>query len=185
LVEADFGFRLPLDPAHRLFDPAQGGGALLDLGIYPLQFATMVLGPVSNVKALGHIGETGVDETTVVLLDHAGGTLSMAKASIRLDLRSTARIAGSDGAIELPAFMHHPDHVTVRRGGAVVERVEASFDGNGLRFQAIEVHRCLREGLRESPVMALEETMRLATVMDEVRAQIGLRYPGEEPPTSP
>jgi predicted dehydrogenase len=184
-VEADFGFRLPVDPAHRLFDPAQGGGALLDLGIYPLQFATMVLGPVESVRALGQIGATGVDETTVVTLGHDGGALSVSKASIRLDLRCTARIAGSDGAIELPAFMHYPGHVTVRQGGAVVERVEASFDGNGLRFQASEVHRCLREGLTESPVMPAEETLRLATVLDDVRAQIGLRYPGEEAPAGP
>lgn len=178
-VEGDFGFRTDVDPSHRLFDRALGGGALLDLGIYPLQLATLVLGPPTAVQAMGQIGSTGVDEAVVAVVQHEGGAMSVSKAAIRLNLSCRARIAGSDGTIELPPFMHCPDHLVVQVG-ADRERIETPVDGNGLRLQAAEVQRCLRAGLTESPVMPLEETRRLAAVMDEVRAQIGLRYPGDE-----
>lgn len=178
MVESDFGFRRPVDPTHRLFAPALGGGALLDLGIYPAQLASLVLGPPDRVSAQAHLGETGVDEWVAAVLHHPGGGLAVVKAAIRVGLGCTARISGSQGWIGLPAFMHAPDHLVVGgRGG--VERVDAAFEGEGLRFQAAEVHRCLRAGLTESPVMPLDETLSLAGTLDAVRAEIGLAYPGE------
>jgi len=171
-VEADFGFRMPVDAAHRLFDPARGGGALLDLGIYPLQLASWVLGPPDGVAAVGHVGETGVDETVVATLHHPGGRLAVAKASIRVNLPCTARIVGSEGTIELPAFMHCPDRLTVRDAFGQAEELERPIEGEGLRYQVSEVHRCIAEGLPESPVMTLAESARLAATMDRIRAQI-------------
>jgi predicted dehydrogenase len=113
LVEADFGFRMPVDPTHRLFDPLQGGGALLDLGIYPIQLCTLVLGHIEQIAAQGVIGETGVDETVTALLRHGRGALGVVKASIRTNLSCTARIAGSEGVIDVPAFMHCPTSFSV------------------------------------------------------------------------
>ena len=100
----------------------------------------------------------------------------MIKAAIRTGLSCSARISGTDGWIEVPPFMHAPDHLVVGAAGAT-ERIDAPWEGEGLRFQAIEVHRCLREGLTESPVMPLDETLALAGTLDEIRAQIGLTYP--------
>ena len=171
-VEADFGFRLPVDPAHRLFDPARGGGALLDLGVYPLQLASLVLGRPDRVVADGHMGETGVDETVAATLHHPGGKLAVVKASIRVNLACTARIAGSEGSIELPAFMHCPESLTVRDAFGQAEVIERPIEGEGLRYQVDEVHRCLAGGEHESPFMTLAESARLAATMDTIRDQI-------------
>jgi predicted dehydrogenase len=172
LVEADFGMRWPLQPEHRLFDPKLGGGALLDLGIYPVQLCSLVLGPVRHVVADGVIGETGVDEQVAAVLRHDGGRLGVVKAAIRTAMTCTARISGTEGWIDLPACMHCPAALTVttRVGGA--ERIDASYEGNGLRFEIAEVHRCLAEGLTESPVMPLDETIAIASVLDAIRAQV-------------
>jgi predicted dehydrogenase len=169
LVEADFGFRMPIDAAHRLFDPARGGGALLDLGIYPLQLASWVLGPPDDVAA---VGETDVDETVAATLHHPGGRLAVVKASIRVNLTCTARIVGSEGSIELPAFMHCPDSLTFRDAFNQAEVIPTPIEGEGLRYQVDEVHRCIAEGLPESPVMTLAESARLAATMDTIRDQI-------------
>jgi predicted dehydrogenase len=178
LVEADFGFRRPVDPAHRHFAPELGGGALLDLGIYPIQLCTLVLGPIERIVADGVVGETGVDEVVTALLHHPGNRLGVVKAALRVGMTCTARIAGTDGAIDLPAMMHCPNSLTVS-SSAGVERIDASYEGNGLRFEIDEVHRCLTEGRTESGAVALDESIALATTLDSIRAELGVVYPGE------
>jgi predicted dehydrogenase len=178
MVEADFGFRSPVDPTHRHFDLGQGGGALLDLGVYPVQLSSLVLGTPDVVVAQGHVGSTGVDEQVAAVLHHPGGGLGVVKAAIRTSMSCTARIAGTDGWVQLPAFMHCPDHLTVF-DGAGEQVIDARWEGQGLRFQVDEVHRCLDAGLVESPRMPLEESIAIAATMDAIRAQIGVRYPGE------
>ena len=177
MVEADFGWRSEVDPTHRHYDLALGGGGLLDLGIYPIQLCSFVLGAPDGVVAQGHVGETGVDEQVAAVLHHAGGRLGVVKCALRIPMTCTARIAGSEGVVELPAFMHCPTSLTVRTP-AGEEHIDAAFEG-GLRFQVDEVHRCLDAGLLESPVMPLDETIQIADVLDTIRAQIGVRYPGE------
>ncbi len=179
-VEAGFGFRMPVDPAHRLFDPHRGGGALLDLGIYPLQLCTLVLGPIEHIAAAGILGTTHVDEQVAAVLRHHGGGLGIMKAALTAPLACTARISGTDGWIELPAFMHCPTSFTVNVFSAGPEVVDGSFDGEGLEFEIAEVHHCLAAGLTESPIMPLAETLALTAAMDDIRLQIGLRYPGED-----
>jgi len=182
LVEADFGFRVgEIDPTHRLFDRTQGGGALLDLGIYPLNLAFQVLGHPIAVQAAGTIGTTGVDEQTALVLRHGGDTLSVLKAAIRASYTCTARIAGTAGSIAIPAFMHCPQHLVVQTL-AGERRIEAPMEGNGLHHQVREVHRCVRAGLGESPVMPWSESLALAATMDAVRAQIGLHYDADAAP---
>jgi predicted dehydrogenase len=175
LVEADFGFRLEVMPEHRLFDRALGGGAALDLGIYPLQLCSLVLGSPDRVAAVGHVGATDVDEQMAAVLHHAGGALGVVKAATRIGLSCRARISGSQGWIDLPAMMHCPQALTVG-GPKGTEKIDLSFTGEGLRFQVHEVHRCLREGLLESPIMPLDESGRLASTLDEIRRQIGVVY---------
>jgi predicted dehydrogenase len=178
-VDGSFGFRRPVDPTHRLFDAHLGGGALLDLGIYPIQLCTLVLGPIQSVAARGVIGATGVDEQVAAVLRHERGGLGVIQAAISVPLACTARISGSDGWIDLPAFMHCPTSLTVMAGVSQPEVVDASFEGDGFEFEIAEVHRCLAAGLTESPTMPWAETLALAEAMDSVRAQIGLTYPGE------
>ena len=118
LVEADFGFALPFDPDHRLYRGDLGGGGLLDLGIYPLQLCALLLGHPEHVVADGVVGTTGVDEQVAAVLRHRGGTLGVVKAGLRVAMSCTARVAGSEGVIEIPAFMHCPASITVRGAGA-------------------------------------------------------------------
>jgi predicted dehydrogenase len=178
LVEADFGYRTPVVPDDRHFDLAQGGGALLDLGIYPVQLCALVLGLPDRVSAEGVIGTTGVDEQVAAVLHHPGGRLGVVKAALQVSMACTARIAGTDGSIQVPPFMHCPEWLEVS-GPTGPERIDAAYEGEGLRFEVDEVHRCLAKGLAESPVMTLDETVAIAGVLDFIRAQIGVVYPGE------
>ncbi len=178
LVEADFGFRRPVAPDHRHFARELGGGALLDLGIYPVQLCALVLGPIERVVADAVVGQTGVDEVVAAVLHHPEGRLGVTKAALRVSMTCTARIAGTDGVIDLPAMMHCPNSLTVT-GPAGVEHIDASYEGNGLRFEIDEVHRCLSDGRTESGVITLDASVALAMALDAIRAQIGVVYPGE------
>jgi predicted dehydrogenase len=177
-VEASFGWRAPVVPTDRHFDLAQGGGALLDLGVYTVNLCQFVLGPVTSVVARGHVGSTGVDEHVAAVLQHADDRLGVVQTAIRTPLPCTARIACTEGVIDLPAFMHCPDHLVLRTP-AGEERIDGAWVGEGLRFQVEEVHRCLEAGVLESPAMPWHETIGIARVLDDIRAQIGVRFPGE------
>jgi predicted dehydrogenase len=178
LIESDFGFRVPVQPEHRLFNLELGGGAILDLGIYPVQLCSLVLGPVEQVAAAGYVGETGVDEQSGAVLLHGEGKLGVIKSAIRTPMSCTARISGTDGWIDLPAFMHCPDYITISGQGSS-ERLDCSFEGHGLQFEIVEVNRCLAEGRTESAVMPLDESIALASILDQIRVQVGVHYPGE------
>jgi len=178
MVEAEFGFVMPFDPIHRLFDPALGGGATLDLGIYPIQLGHLVLGAPDEVAATGHLGTTGVDEHVAAVLRHPGGGITVAKASLTASLRCGATISGTLGTIELPPFMHQPESLVVR--GLDGERtIEAPITGVGLHHEALEVQRCLAAGERESPLLTHAESLAIAGSLDAVRAAVGVRYAGE------
>ena len=185
-VEGDFGFQVPVSPTHRLFDPALGGGALLDLGVYPVSLASMLLGEPARVAAFGRLGETGVDEHVAVMTGYDSGAVAVAKASLRADLACTGRILGTEGSIELPRFMHRPDELLLHRDGGT-ERLPlpAARDpdggeetaGDGLHHQVRHVHGRLRAGHLESDVMPLAESVSVMRTLDAARAQIGLHYP--------
>ncbi|MEE1800694.1 MULTISPECIES: Gfo/Idh/MocA family oxidoreductase [unclassified Streptomyces] len=185
-VEADLGFPFPYDPAHRMSDPALGGGALLDLGVYPVSLASMLLGEPDRVDATGKLGVTGVDDQTAVLSGYDSGAMAIAKASMRSQLACTGRITGTDGHIELPFLMHCPDELVVRTRG-VTEHLSlpAARDGDaevtaggGLHHQVRHVHERLRAGQLESDVMPLDESVSVMRTLDAARAGIGLRFPG-------
>jgi predicted dehydrogenase len=173
MVQANFGFRYDAAP---LFDPALGGGALLDVGIYPLQLASSVFGLPTAVTGAAVMASTGVDEQVGVVLRHSGGRLAVLSAGISVQGARRARLSGSEGAIVLDAPMHAPRRLLVEREGAT-EVVEC--DPPGLWRQVPEVHRCIRAGLLESPVMSWAESRSLLHTTDAVRDLIGLRYPGE------
>ena len=163
LVEADFGIRRPLDPDNRLFRADLGGGGLLDLGIYPLQLCTLLLGPVEDVAAV---------------LRHGGGKLGVIKAALRVNMTCSARVSGTEGVVEIPALMHCPNSLRVL-SPAGIDDIDASYEGNGLRFEIDEVNHCLAEGRTESDVVPLDETLAFVRTLDDIRRQIGLVFPGE------
>jgi predicted dehydrogenase len=171
-IDASLGFRAPLDPAHRLFAPELGGGSLLDLGIYPVHLAHFLLGAPTTVRAVGRVGTTGVDEHAVVTMAY-DGAIAVAESAIRVDLAGTARITGTEGAIELPMPMQCPAHVDVTGPhGRDRRTIDGGNGSTPFRFEIEEVHRCLDDGLAESPTMPLAESVALATTLDRALAAI-------------
>ncbi len=184
-VSADFGFSAAGLPAsHRALDPALGGGGLLDIGIYPLNLAAFVLGEIVGVQADAELGPTGVDVHTVFNLRHAGGQRSQGMCSLRATTACRATILGTDGRIDIAPPFYAAQQLQVARGTrpweeTPVEVIDLPWRGSRYVAQVEEVHRCLRAGQSESPVMPLDETIALVGWMDAMRAQFGLRYPGE------
>lgn len=178
LVAADFGFRAGADPGRRLFNPALGGGALLDVGVYPVSLASMIFGgPPERIASLAALGETGVDEQAGMVLGYDDGRLAVLHTAIRTRTAHEAQVYGTDGRIRVPDFWH-ATHLLVVRGGRE-ERVDAPFDGNGYNHEAAEVMDCLRGGRTESDVMPLDESLSVMQTLDRIREQWGLRYPME------
>jgi len=175
MVTIDFGFRAAWNPESRLLNPALAGGALFDVGVYVLAYASMVFGRPAQIQAVGHIGESGVDEQTAMVLKYAGGQIASLTCAVRTPSPQSARIDGTEGAIEIPAFWRAPFARLIR---PKEDPVEANGDF-GFQYEIAEAVDCLRAGKIESPQMPLDETLAIAETMDEVRRQIGLRYPFE------
>ena len=175
-LQADIGFVANFPPDHRLLNPALGGGALLDIGIYPLSMAAFFLGPVAQVQTLAEMGPTGVDEQAVFSLLHQGGGSSSCACSMRVLSPTELTITGTTGRIRLPGRFYKPDHLIVEPMDGERRVVAAPFIGNGYTHEAMEAMRCIRAGLVESPLMPHAETLALMTVLDTMRAQVGLVY---------
>jgi predicted dehydrogenase len=179
MLQADFGFRTSFNPQGRLFDPALGGGALLDVGIYTASLASMVFGTPERVTSMAHLGETGVDEQSAMLFGYAGGRLALLSQAIRTNSPHEALLLGTTGKIRLHSSWWKATPITLSVDGRPDELIDLPMVGNGYNYEAAEVGRCLREGRTESDVMPLDETLAIIRTLDEVRAQWGLRYPGE------
>jgi len=178
-VHADFGFSATLDPAHRVNNLALGGGALLDLGIYPLSIACAILGPVESVQAQAIIGATGVDLSTAFSMKHAGGTLSVNSCSLRARSPGELTVSGTRGSVRMERLFHMAESITVDLLDGPSRTIATPWLGNGYTHEAIAAGECLRAGLLEHPTMPLDETLNLMELLDTIRSQIGLRYPGE------
>ena len=181
-VRADLGVRSAVDPVNRLWDPAQGGGALLDLGAYPVSFVQSVLGgtPASTATA-GAVGPTGVDAEAAVLWRGDDARIGWAQCSLTSPLSRTAAVFGTAGWIEVPAAFYrpatlrvHPTHSDGRTHG--FETVDAPATGTGYSHEIDEVHRCIAAGLTESPVMPLDDTIAVMTVLEGALHDLGVHF---------
>ncbi len=176
-VSADFGLPGPFDPGHRLRAPELGGGALLDLGVYPLHLAHLFLGAPATVQSWAKLTPEGVDETTGILLGFASGAVATLNCSINGPSRNAATITGTGGRIDLPPGFWAPRSYELFRDGHEPERVDLPFDGHGYQFEAAEVGRCLSAGELESPLVSQETTLEVMNLMDTIRGQVGVVYP--------
>jgi predicted dehydrogenase len=180
LVTANIGWKSQFNPEFRLYAPELGGGALLDGGVYPLSFVSMVLGAPSKVVGVAELGQTNVDEQEAISLLHPSGAVACVGVTIRANPISLATIVGTAGRIQIDHDFHKPTSFTVLVDGREPERHDYPLtEGNGYQFEAIEVMRCLREGLLESPVMPLDESLTIMQTMDTLREQWSVRYPQE------
>ena len=178
-ASADFGFAASGGPEARLFNPALGGGALLDVGIYPLSITAYLLGNVEAVRAQAELGPTGVDLQTVFTLRHAGGALSTCACSLKARTPGLLTLSGPNGQLRLDAPFHRPPTITLLLAGAAPRTISTPYLGNGYVHEAVEAQRCWHAGLIESPAMTHDQTLHLMGVLDEIRKQTGVKYPGD------
>ncbi|MDQ7806631.1 Gfo/Idh/MocA family oxidoreductase [Amycolatopsis sp. A133] len=169
-VSADHGQWFAEDPAFRLFAPELGGGALLDLGIYPVSFASMVLGAPDRVAAMTTPAFTGVDAQTSMLFGYPGGAQAVLTCTLSAVSPTTASIVGTDARIEIDGPFYAPASFTFIPRDGEPSRFEYVDEGRGLRHQADEVALRLAAGETESPLMPLAETVSIMATMDEVLA---------------
>jgi predicted dehydrogenase len=187
-LHAELGFRVDAAPDDRMLDPALGASALLDMGIYPLAFAHLMLGPAERLTATADLSDRGIDLDIAVAGRYPGGALATMTASMTSYSSRKAEIGTSTGRIDLDDF-HHPAKAVFTpyaeaEGSWVVEPGEPveilgvePVVGQGYGNEIAEVGRCLREGLRESPLVPHEQTLTLLRQMDEIRAQVGVTFP--------
>ena len=179
-LHADHTQHLPFDETHRLNDLCLGGGALLDLGVYPISFAHDVLGPPVDIAARATFKPTGVDASVATIFTHGDGAVSTTYSSMETRGRNQATILGTAGRIEIAATWYAPATVTLHDArGALVREMSTPVTGRGMQFQAAEVERLVRAGATAGELMAPQDSVLVMETMDRVRDAIGLRYPGE------
>ncbi len=180
-VTADHGQALDLPAEHRLKNPDLAGGAILDLGVYPVSFVVDLLGAPSEVKALGRLTETGVDGHVSMVLGYAGRTVAQVDTTLWTKTPTVAVISGTEGSIEVDGDFYSPGLVRVRsadKARSLVEEWDGSAD-NGFQFEVAEVARCVADGKQESERMTWDSSRAVMAVLDEARRQVGVVFPGE------
>jgi predicted dehydrogenase len=179
MVQADFGFRAGYDPASRLFAPELGGGALLDIGIYPLNLAYMFCGAPTEIHTTANLGATGVDEEAAILLRHAAGEISVLSCAFTVDTPREAHILGTGGRINICLPWWGARRFVLHRKGGRPEEIEYVNRGRGYTYEAEAFMEMIRSGERESDIMPLDESLAILKTMDELRARWGVRYPAD------
>jgi predicted dehydrogenase len=170
-------FSMKTMPWNRMYNPRLAGGALLDLGVYPLAYARMVFGcRPERVSGSAKMAWTGVDKTSEYHLDYGSGRRADLITSFVEERPRDAVITGTSGIIKVPHFSG-ADRLTLTRPGRAPETIEC--EPNGFEHEIREFHRCLREGLTESPGMSHEETLDILRTCDTLRVLWGMKYPGE------
>jgi len=180
MVQADFNASLPYDPTKRTFARELGGGALLDVGIYPITLTTMLLGLPESFSSHVHMGETQVDDRAALLLRYPEGVSALLSMGNRHSTPNTALIQGTKGSIRIHPNFHHPTQMTLYLDGSEPEDVTIPYESNGLNYEAMEVQECIRAGKLESDIMPLDETLAVMELMDSIRAEWNLTYPADE-----
>ena len=178
-LHADFGFLPKMkDPDGRLFNPELAGGSLLDLGIYPVSLASMVLGKPSALQTLANMGDTGVDEQAAWIFRYPTGALAMLLSSLECETRQEAFIAGTIGNVRIHKQCWKPQKMTfTETNGDKHETVEMPFEGNGFNYEAESFGKLWLEGKKESPIMPLYESLEIMKQMDQIRKEWPLIYP--------
>lgn len=180
-VEADHGQLLFPDGPRRMAEPGLAGGALLDLAIYPVSFAHLVLGGFTAIQALGSVTETGVDASETIAVTGPQGAIGTLASTMLAKTPCRASISGTAGRLEVDGWFYQPN--TVRLVGLddrEIDRYETPRREHGLAYEAAEFARLLASGATESDLLPLDETVRIMQVLDEIRTQLGVTFPGED-----
>ena len=177
MLQASFGFRIPVDVGSRLFDPHLGGGSLLDVGVYSVMLAQWLFGTPEKVVSFANLGETGVDEETAFMLRYRGGQVAQLSSAVRLQLPDSLTLIGTEG-IALSPDWWRPSSLEIKRWRRS-EIFRPECRGSGYAYEAEEVARCVRAGKLESAAAPHEDSLAIHATLDELRRQWGLVYPQE------
>ncbi len=177
-IRADFGYKADFPPEHRLFNLDLAGGSFLDVGMYPVFLATLLFGSPEEVKATAVFGKTGADESCAVLLSYSGGRMAILDSSIVMKTATEAFLYGENGTLCLHRRFHHPKELTVSFYDKREEHIALPSEGYGYYHEIVEVNRCLLEGKTESDKLPLKFSLELIKVLDRVRQEAGIFYPG-------
>lgn len=178
-IKADFSNFIPYDENDRLFRADCGGGCLLDLGIYPITLTHDLLGVPDDITSSAHIMH-GIDMSNSILFRYKNGAFSSMDNGFEIQLRNNAIISGTKGFITLGNWFHCTEEgILFDRNGKEIERFVRKDDINGYEYEIAELHSCLDVGLKESPLVPHSDTIAVMKLMDECRAQWGMKYPNE------
>ncbi|GAA2236687.1 Gfo/Idh/MocA family oxidoreductase [Rarobacter faecitabidus] len=180
-VLADHGQKLDHDAAGRLLNPALAGGALLDLGVYPIAYAIDILGALARVSAVGKLTETGVDGNVSLVLDYPGKRQASLNTTLWAKTATTAVVAGTKAWIEVPGDFYCPASIRLHLPDGLTKEISTGFPPGhaGLAYEAAEVARCLSAGQLQSGRNSWRDTLAVMATLDEARQQVGVVYPGE------
>ncbi|SFE13484.1 Gfo/Idh/MocA family protein [Blastococcus tunisiensis] len=175
-VQADLGVAREYDPVDRLFALELGGGALLDIGVYVVSFAQMLMGTPDRVVATGSLFPSGADAEAAVLLGWDDGRSAALTTSLRYALPGTARVVGTAGWIDVLPRFHHPETIVLHRGDAEPETITRPPLGAGYAHELIEVTEGVRAGRTESAVMPLADTLAVQAILGQAAEQLGVAH---------
>src|SRR5690554_4710202 len=177
---ADHNQLLSTDPEHRINNLELAGGALLDLGIYPVSFAHELFGTPTRIAAVGHLSPTGVDRQTSIVLGFEGGRQAVLHTALDTAGPNAATVLGTNGRIVFDSVWYMPTTVTVLdNAGNMVERIEPQETAREMQYQAAELERLVATGETAGETMSPSESVSIMRTLDEVRRQIGLAYPAD------
>lgn len=179
-IHADFGFKAPYDPSARLFNKELGGGALLDVGIYPVFLATAIMGEPAKIQASAVIGPTGVDEQCAIVMEYDEGVIANLTCSIVSNNTQEASINGSKSRIQINQPFWGQTTINIFTDWKPRGLVKFEYPSNGLNYQVEEVHKCLDQGKTESEVWSYGDSLLLHRTLDRIRQKIGLRYEADQ-----
>jgi predicted dehydrogenase len=179
-VKSDLGFRAAVNPDGRLYNPALGGGSLLDVGVYPAFMATLVLGEPDEIRSSAILTDRGIDTSLSAVLSYRSGALATISCAITAETATETEIAGTRGTILMHRKWFMPNPVTVRHHDGRSETYEFFVASNGYECEAIEVTNCLLEGKTESPRLPLDFSLKLIRVLDTIRSQQGIAYEADK-----
>ena len=177
-VKADFCFKGPYNAEGRHLNKELAGGALLDVGIYPIYFSQIILEqkPIL-IQGAAHIGKTGVDEQSAYLLQYDNGIIANLSSAVQTNTIQDAFVYGDEGYIHIPKFWQPDSFTLVKKGKEEVFEFERL--GNGYTYEVLEVHKCIEQNMFFSEILTPEKSIEVMAIMDEIRKDWGVVYPGE------
>ncbi len=174
-MNADFGFKGDTNPEKRVYNKALGGGSLMDVGIYPVFLALLLMGVPETIKAAARFAPTGVDASCAMIFEYAGREMAVLESSVERNTPTSAIIYGSEGHIEMHPRFHHTERLSITKGNKT-ETIVIPSSGNGYVHEIHDVTEGLLHGRTQSTKMPLSFSLDLIKTLDRIKDKIGLKY---------